>query len=425
MRIVQRGRRYYCEIDTPISVSHIDARKRVSIALRTDSLAVAKAKAVNVEAEIRAYWQALADGRSADAEVRFAAAKSIASYFGFPYRTAEQIADGEIAELIERVEALEGDERTTSRTHVQALLGTARRPEFRVSSALDEFIKHNSTTLAKKSEKQRHRWEVMRRRAIKNFIDVVGDKPIEELSRDDALNFRDWWSDRLENEQLTPDSPNKDLQNLSSIFQLIKDRRRLDVENPFRGLRFKDDEDRRPPPFEREWILEKVFPALENLKADERAIMHLLAELGLRPSEACNLLPGHIHLDNSIPHIEIAPRADRQLKTRHAKRKLPLVGAALAAVKAHPEGFPRFRDLEPSFCTAMNRWLKDEGLRPTPKHVIYSFRHGFADRLRKVECPIWLQDSLMGHAPKGENYGEGAKLDQARDWLSRAALAAS
>jgi len=73
----------------------------------------------------------------------------------------------------------------------------------------------------------------------------------------------------------------------------------------------------------------------------------------------------------------------------------------------------------------MNRWLKDEGLRPTPKHVIYSFRHGFADRLRKVECPIWLQDSLMGHAPKGENYGEGAKLDQARDWLSRAALAAS
>jgi len=116
MRVVQRGRRYYCEIDTPISVSHIDARKRVSIALRTDSLAVAKAKAVNVEAEIRAYWQALVDGRSADAEVRFAAAKSIASYFGFPYRTAEQIADGEIAELIERVEALEGDERTTSRT---------------------------------------------------------------------------------------------------------------------------------------------------------------------------------------------------------------------------------------------------------------------------------------------------------------------
>jgi len=214
----------------------------------------------------------------------------------------------------------------------------------------------------------------MRRRAIKNLIDVVGDKPIEELSRDDALNFRDWWSDRLENEQLTPDSPNKDLQNLSSIFQLVKDRRRLDVENPFRGLRFKDDEDRRPPPFEREWILEKVFPALENLKADERAIMQLLAELGLRPSEACNLLPGHIHLDDLIPHIEIAPRADRQLKTRHAKRKLPLVGAALAAVQAHSEGFPRFRDLEPSFCTAMNRWLKDEGLRPTPKHVIYSFR---------------------------------------------------
>ena len=425
MRIVQRGRRYYCEIDTPTSVAHIDARKRVSIALRTDSLAVAKAKAATVEAEIRAYWQALADGRSGDAENRFAAAQSIARYYGFPYRTSEQLADGDLTELVGRIEALEGSGHTASTPHVEALLGTAKRPEFRVSSALDEFIKHNSTTLAKKSERQRHRWEVMRRRAIKNFVNVVGDKPIEELTRDDALNFRDWWSDRLENEGLTPDSPNKDLQNLSSIFQLVTDRRRLDVENPFRGLRFKDDEDRRPPPFEKDWIVEKVFPALEALEPDECAIMQLLAELGLRPSEACNLLPGHIHLDEPIPHIEITPRSDRQLKTRHAKRKLPLIGSALPAMQAHPDGFRRFRDLEPSFCTSMNRWLTDEGLRPTPKHVIYSFRHGFADRLRAVECPMWLQDSLMGHAPKGENYGDGAKLDQARDWLSLVALAAN
>jgi len=424
MRLTKRGKRYYCEIDTPVSVAHLDTRKRVSIALKTDSLAVARAKAVTVETEIRAYWQALADGRSTDAEDRFLAAKSVAHYFGFPYRTTAQIAAGDLSELIDRVEALEGGEQPTL-THVEALLGTAKRPEVRISSALDEYIKHNRTTLAKKSERQRHRWEVMRRRAIKNFIDVVGDKPVEEIARDDALNFRDWWSDRLENDGLTPDSPNKDLQNLSSIFQLVADRLRLDVENPFRGLRFKDDEDRRPPPFERDWIVQKVFPALNALEADERAIMQLLAELGLRPSEACNLLPGHIHLGDDVPHIEIATRSDRQLKTRHAKRKLPLVGASLTAMHAHPEGFPRFRDLEPSFCTSMNRWLTDEGLRPTPKHVIYSFRHGFADRLRAVECPIWLQDSLMGHAPKGENYGDGAKLDQARDWLSRVALVAS
>ena len=115
MRIVQRGRRYYCEIDTPTSVAHIDPRKRVSIALRTDSLAVAKAKAATVEAEIRAYWQALADGRSADAEDRFAAAQSIARYYGLPYRTSEQLADGDIAELIGRIEALEGSEQTASR----------------------------------------------------------------------------------------------------------------------------------------------------------------------------------------------------------------------------------------------------------------------------------------------------------------------
>ena len=424
MRIVRRGQRYFCEVDRPISVAHLEKRRRVSVALRTDSLEIAKAKATHVEAEIRSYWQALENGRSDDAQKRFEAAQSIARQYGFPYRSSEQIARGELEELLTRIEALERTDAPTE-THVDGLLGTAERPKLLISAALDEYVAHHRTELSKKSDKQRHRWEIMRRRAIKNFIDVVGDKSLEDVTRQDALEFRDWWTDRLEAEGLTPDSPNKDLQNLSSVFQLVVDRRRLDLENPFKGLRFKDDEDRRPPPFERDWILSKIFPALLDLKDDERAVMVLLAELGLRPSEACNLLAAHIHLDHEIPHLEIAAQPGRQLKTKHARRKLPLIGASLAAMRGFPSGFERFRDREANFCSRMNKWLRDQELRPTPRHVIYSFRHGFADRLRTARCSVWVQDSVMGHAPKGENYGAGPTLDQVRDEMSSVALVAS
>jgi len=424
MRIVKRGKRFFCEIDTPVSVAHLERRRRVSVALRTDSRAVAEVKAKNVEAEIRAYWQALEDGRSGDAEERYAAAQSIARHYGFPFRNSQQLAEGNLEELLARIETLEKGTQPDV-THVDGVLGSAPKPQFRISGALDEYITHNRIELAKKSEQQRHRWETMRRRAIKNLMSVIGDKAIVEISRQDVLDFRDWWSSRLEDEGLTPDSPNKDLQNLSSIFQLVVDRRRLGLENPFKGLRFKDDEDRRPPPFERDWIISKIFPALDGLQPDERTIMVLLAELGLRPSEACNLAESHIHLESSIPYIEIAAQSGRQLKTKHARRKIPLIGGSHGTMAQFQSGFERFRDREAIFCTSMNKWLRDEGLRPTPRHVIYSFRHGFADRLRAANCPVWLQDSVMGHAPKGEKYGDGPKLDQIWSELQDVALVAS
>lgn len=39
----------------------------------------------------------------------------------------------------------------------------------------------------------------------------VGDKPMEAISGDDMLDFRQWWLERLEVEGPTPNSANKDL----------------------------------------------------------------------------------------------------------------------------------------------------------------------------------------------------------------------
>ncbi|QYZ68837.1 hypothetical protein JO391_13830 [Neotabrizicola shimadae] len=59
-------------------------------------------------------------------------------------------------------------------------------------------------------------------KAIRNFIEVIGDKPIAEITRDDMLDFRQWWSERLETEELTPNSANKDLVHLGKVLRRVR-----------------------------------------------------------------------------------------------------------------------------------------------------------------------------------------------------------
>ena len=67
----------------------------------------------------------------------------------------------------------------------------------------------------------------------------------------------------------------------------------------------------------------------------------------------------------------------------------------------------------------MDKFLKVNGPRPTTKHSVYSFRHGFQDRLTAVEAPDSLQTDLIGHRYERERYGLGPSLVQKSEWLSR------
>ena len=44
----------------------------------------------------------------------------------------------------------------------------------------------------------------------------------------------------------------------------------------------------------------------------------------------------------------------------------------------------------------MNKYLSENGFRPTKDHSVYSLRHSFKDRLIGAEAPDSLIDSLMG-----------------------------
>lgn len=99
------------------------------------------------------------------------------------------------------------------------------------------------------------------------------------------------------------------------------------------------------------------------------------------------------------------------LKTEDSRRQIPLVGAALAAMRLRPNGFPRYRDKSGTLSALVNKYLSVNGLRPSEHHTLYSLRHSFKDRLIAAEAPDSLIDNLMGHRTGKPKYGKGPPLE--------------
>lgn len=146
-----------------------------------------------------------------------------------------------------------------------------------------------------------------------------------------------------------------------------------------------------------------------------------MIETGLRPSEIVNLREGTIMLDAPIPHVRVMPDG-RRLKTGDSEREMPLVDVALAAMKLRPGGFPRYRDKASALSATVNKFLSENGLRPTRDHSVYSLRHSFKDRLVALEAPDSLIDCLMGHKTYKPKYGKGPSLELKLKFLERAAF---
>jgi len=189
-------------------------------------------------------------------------------------------------------------------------------------------------------------------------------------------------------------------------------RRRLNLPEIFKGLRLRGEVDNARHPFDTAFIQDRLLAngALDGLNEDARFIIYLLADTGLRPSEAVNLQAHAIHLDAPIPYVEILPDG-RVLKTEDSRREVPLVGAALAAMRMRPNGFPSYRDKSSSLSALVNKYFRLHDLRPSEHHTLYSLRHSFKDRLVAAEAPDSLIDSLMGHRTGKPKYGKGPPLE--------------
>jgi integrase len=278
-----------------------------------------------------------------------------------------------------------------------------------LSKLFEEYEAATKDEVKDLSPDQLRIWRNGRIRAVERF-EVVGDKLITEISGDDALDYCDWWRDRVVEDAVEAKTANKDMGQLNRMLKELSIRRRLNLPDIFKGLRLKGEVERSRVPYDADFVQNRLLAkgALDGLNEDARLVLYVVADTGLRPSEVVNLQEDAIVLNTSIPYVRILPDG-RRLKTEDSRREIPLVGAALAAMRKCQQGFPRYRDKSSNLSATLNKYLLENGLRPTKDHTVYSLRHSFKDRLVAVEAPDSLSTASWGTRLTSRNTAEGRR----------------
>ena len=305
--LLKRGRRWYYQRRVPGQFAHLDQRRFAKVSLKTDSLEIARVRRDQLAEADDEYWMALAielaednaNGTTVRAalEHRYKAAISRAMAYGFSYKPAEPLAESRsIAELMERIKTLEaqsGSDGDPKRADSEALLGGAPNPAstIPVSEAFELYVsKIAFDDQYNKSEAQRRSWEKTKRTSINYFIEQIGDLPLSEITRDKALEYRDWWVERMQPQDgarkpVAPNTANRHIGNIRSLLQrYYKHIGETDFEDPFRDFYFSGKTEAKRASFSDDWVRSRILvPGLfDGLRIELRVLIYLLIETGAR-----------------------------------------------------------------------------------------------------------------------------------------------
>lgn len=414
LKLTNRRGVWYLVRRIPRRFEAVEARKRiVSISLETDSLRLARDKATGVWQVLLDHWQAKLDGRSADARTAYEAVRKVAQGRGCNYLPVSQVAKLPDDALLSRIEAIGETGGEVDQIEVKALMGTIEEPPLLMSEVWEQFYKLTPDRRLGKSRDQIRKWENPFKRALNRWIAVNGDGALTAIKREDFLSFRAFWIEKVDLEDRSNNTANKDFDKLTNALHTVIDGLGMELVLPIpkRNWRLPKADPVSPPPFSSDWINNKILAlgSLGGLNDEARAILLICINTGARPSEVATLLPDRIALSANTPHIQI--RADgRVVKTRRAVRDIPLVGVALEAAREFPDGFPRYRDSPSSLSGIQLKYMRSNGLMETEDHVIYSLRHAFEDRMLKANFSERVKADLMGHDIDRERYGAGLPL---------------
>lgn len=424
MKPILRSGTYYIRRRVPARFSSVEGRNEVWISLKTDSQKLALEKAQRVWLEHLRAWEAQLLGNSDDAFERQKSARLIAQGVGFDYVPIDQVAQLSTEAILERVEAAVNAIGPRNEQTLSALLGAEPVQNLRLSEVLEKFWENSRDLVLGKSADQVRRWKNPRKKAFANFISVVGDLPVDELTKNDFLQFRKWWLTRIEVEGLTPNSANKDLVHLQSVLKKVNDLLSLNLALEFGGQKLKEKPKTDRPPFSDVWIVEKILRpgALDGLNPEARAILLVMINTGCRPSEIAGLSPEEIVLDGPVPYIMIRNNIHRQLKSDPSKRDIPLVGVSLEAVRDFPHGFAHYRAKPSTLSATVNKYLRENGLLESESHVMYSLRHSFEDRMLGAGIDDRIRRELFGHSLGRQKYGNAGGIVKKHEHLLKISL---
>jgi len=262
-------------------------------------------------------------------------------------------------------------------------------------------------------------------RAVRYLIEVTQDRQIDLLTRDDANKYRDY----LLAKGLSVASAKRVISVIRAIVNFVCREKELPEVTAFASLLFVQEDSakkRKPIPVD---LLKPLQQECFDIGDENRLIIALISDTGMRLSEALGLAVSDVVLDADIPHLIIRNHKWRRLKTASSSRLIPLTGASLIAAKLALEksdGVTLFGKYfngteikSNSASAALGKWLKP---RVPEGCTVHSFRHSIRDRLREVLCPVDVADAIGGWARDGvgEGYGDGFSLRVKLEWLEKA-----
>jgi integrase len=415
----------------PTEYAHLDKRGSIKLSTkikilkdRTGSKAGRVAARLNETHE--AYWRGLSENRAIEAEQAYADAIKLARSLSLDYQMPAFTAEQPIAAILERVETVIVGDRMDNPGIRKAVLGGVAKPKIMLSTLYSHYEAGQRIRISKKSKTQTRKFKNAKKRAVEILIEQLKhDKPLDELTRDDAIAFVEWWEDRILSGDVQIGTANKNISHIAGMIKSVSKRLKLRLDNVFGGLLIEGGKDGNRSPFPPGFIENVILPngRLERVNDQVRDAIYIIMETGARPSEIMNLTEQRIVLDGEIPYIRIQAE-DAELKTEYSERDVPLVGMALDAMRRHAKGFPRYLDKADNFSATAMKHFKKYKLLPTAKHKIYSFRHSFKDRLKAAEAPEELIDELMGHSIDKPKYGDGYGLKVKLKWIQTIAFTA-
>ena len=264
-------------------------------------------------------------------------------------------------------------------------------------------------------------------RAINQFISFIGNNPIDMFSSADVSKYRE----HLLKSNLKTASVRRQLSCIRAILNFNIKELGLDIKNPFNNLYIPSaiDSAKRIPIAIND--IRKIQNHCFKIDDDIRHLIALLSDTGMRLAEAAGLLVSDIELNAETPCVTIKQHPHRRLKTLTSERCIPLVGASLWAAKriiatqTSNYCFPRYNKKSNtnsnSASAFLNKWLK---MQTSNRYVIHGFRHAMRDRLRAVEAPLDMIDSIGGWSASnvGSKYGNGYTLNHTKQYMQKATI---
>ncbi|MFG6604914.1 MULTISPECIES: DUF6538 domain-containing protein [unclassified Sulfitobacter] len=429
--VFKRGKKglYTARLQVPTQFQNIVKTKEVWQATGTSNYEEAVEFRITWKRRKMAEWNALLAGRQPNqAKSRFKLAAELAVSRGEDYRTAENLSNMNLEEILGRVERLQAMGDGPESVAAQAILGGIEMPKMSLKEVAMSMPERFPEDWKNKTARGKKVWESRWLRPADKFINLVGKDPeFISIDRQSAISFRDALKDRvLDDDDYKAESAMTELQNLNGLWKRHHEALGIDPEevppSPWRNLASplyklaEGDGQKLEIPIANLEML--IAPnALDGMNEEERDIIYVLVETGGRQSEITDIPPGSIHLCHAIPHIEIKNETGefaRTIKNKPSKRKIPLVGVALQAMRRHPDGFARYRG-KGTFSAAANAFLHENGLLPE-EITIGGTRHSYEARMKRAGYDNDDRGAMMGHSIKRirgrEVYGDPLSLEE-------------